>query len=281
MKYSDGHVPIVAVLGAYGSYSSIASQKYFGQFSHAIQKTSLESVFQSVKVGESMYGVVPLENSSAGSVLETYDHLLENDLHLTGEAYLKIHHHLLGNHNVDLRNIRVCYSHPQAFIQCSTFFTKHPWIEKEAVSDTGTGAQRVSQSKNRNVAVIASSAARKRYRLTVLRKNVENAKENFTRFGIISRSLSQTGNKISLIFSLEHVPGSLVSTLSPFAKAGINLTKIESRPVYNRAWEYIFYLDFDLGAKSQLLTTILEDLRPCASSLTVLGQYMRGETYET
>lgn len=281
MKYSDGHVPIVAVLGAYGSYSSIASQKYFGPSSHIISKTSIDEVFLSVKVGESPYGVVPLENSTAGSVLETYDHLFQFKLKLVAEVYLRIHHHLLGHQNAKIRNSAVCYSHPQAFAQCSEFFKKHSWIKQEPTSDTGSGVERVSKLQDISVVALGSQVAAETYGLVILQKKVENVKENFTRFGIISRVPSHTGNKISLIFSLNHVPGSLASALVPFAKADTNLTKIESRPVFNHTWEYIFYLDFDLGAKSHTSDTILKDVRSHVRTLTILGQYEKGKTYET
>ncbi|MBI2616878.1 prephenate dehydratase [Candidatus Gottesmanbacteria bacterium] len=279
--------PSVAFLGISGSYSFFAFQKYFGSASTPSPKISIEDVFQAVASGECERGVVPLENSTAGSVLETYDHLLRFQLQLVGEVYLKIHHHLLVkkdktiNKSFRLSRIAKCFSHPQAFTQCSVFLKKHPKIAQEALSDTARGAQFVSESNDPTFSAIAGTLAAKIYRLQILTPRIENTKENFTRFGIIGRKTGKRGNKISLLFSLSHVPGSLVKTLLPFAKAHINLTKIESRPVFNHAWEYVFYLDFDLGEKSIEIKSLLTKLKKHVRFLKILGQYQKGKTYET
>lgn len=190
MKTDDYKYKKVAYLGIPGSYSYVAAKKYFGGKPVMIANNSIADIFQAVINNHCQFGIVPLENSTSGSIVETYDLLLDTELSIVGEAILHIHHHLLGNRkNTDKysRRIRRCYSHPQAISQCTAFFNTHRWIKPVFTSDTATAAQLVAKNNKVSEGAIAGQEAARIYNLLVIRKNIETNSNNFTRFAVISK----------------------------------------------------------------------------------------------
>lgn len=273
----------VAYFGMPGSFSHMAADAYFqnekvDMTSHA----SLMSLFKSIAGGGSRFGVVPLENSTTGSIAQTYDGILSSRLSLTGEVLLHIHHHLLGKtKGKKAREITACYSHPAAISQCDQFLKSHPGMTPKFTSDTASAAKEVGEAKSDTVAAIASRLASHLYHLTIMKESIEDNKNNFTRFGIIEKLGGTNGDKMSITFSLRHIPGNLSRALKPFAEKGFNLTKIESRPVFGKMWEYIFFLDFEVGRQKKELQEALRELKEVTNFVTLLGFYKKGNTYET
>lgn len=268
--------------GIAGSFSHIASQKYFGGKVNLIPSKSIKEVFAHIADGLADYGVVPVENSTTGSILETYDMLMENNMHIIGEVRLKIHHALLvSGKKVKIADIKKCYSHPQAISQCETFFSKNPGIYPVFAQDTASAARFLSENRNKENAAIASLQTAKLYGLSVMAQSIEDNKNNFTRFVVIGRRQNRTGTKASVVFAVKHVPGSLFKALRPYAKWGLNLTKIESRPILGKTWEYIFFADFELKNNFSDFIKMLSEMKEETDFLTLLGLYDRGKTYET
>lgn len=280
----------VAYLGIPGSYTFTAAKKFFGEKMELISSTSLTELFGKVKREICSFGVIPLENSTTGSIVQTYDCLISSKLSIVGEVILKIHHNFLVNPSTSLRGdkaekslklIKLCYSHPEAISQCKSFLSKYPWIKPVFTSDTASAAKLIAERGKRKEAAIAGKDTAKIYGLLLVAANIEKNKSNFTRFAIIARSTNKVGNKISLIFSVKHTPGSLFTALSPYAEYGFNLTKIESRPVFGRPWEYIFFLDFEVEGREGEIKKVIAKMRKVAQFVTLLGRYKKGEIYET
>lgn len=273
----------VAYFGMPGSFSHMAADAYFqNEKVDMISHTAFSTLFKSIAGGESRFGVVPLENSTTGSIAQTYDGILSSRLSLTGEVLLHIHHHLLGKtKGKKVREITACYSHPAAISQCDRFFKNHPGITPKFTSDTASAAKEVGEAKSVAVAAIASRLAGHLYHLTIMKESIEDNKNNFTRFGIIEKMGDTNGDKMSIAFSLQHIPGSLSRALKPFAEKGFNLTKIESRPVFGKMWEYIFFLDFEVGKREKDLKEALRELKEITNFIALLGLYKKGNIYET
>lgn len=272
----------ITYLGIAGSFSFIAAQKYFGADSPLRGEKTVKKVFRSLVSGAADFGVVPIENSTTGSILETYDQLMENKLHIVGEVKLKIRHNLLGvRKNIDLEQVKKCYSHPQGIFQCQRFFDSHEWIIAEPATDTASAAQILSKNKKADALAIAGKQTAALYGLKIIRSSIEDNKNNFTRFAVISFKLNKKGEKATVVFSVKHVPGSLFKALAPYADLGLNLTKIESRPIFGKSWEYIFFIDFEIGNDLKKFSEIVKRMRKVTDKVTVLGLYDKGKTYET
>lgn len=272
----------IAYLGISGSFSFIAVKKYFGKKVNMLGKVSIKNVFVDLMNHKANYGVVPVENSTTGSILETYDQLMENNLFICGEVRLKIHHNLLvANKKTNIDKIKKCYSHPQAISQCESFFESHQWIKPVLTSDTGAAAEIVAKNKKDGEAALASRETAKIYNLEVLKTSIEDNKNNFTRFVIIGLDKNKSGNKASIVFSVKHIPGSLFKALRPYASLGLNLTKIESRPLFGKTWEYIFFVDFEINNNLARFMEMVRQMQEVTEFITVLGIYNKGKTYET
>lgn len=241
----------------------------------------MAGVFERVKNSLADAGVVPIENSTTGSILETYDSFIKSKLNITGEIYLSLHHQLAVNYGSKLSDIKTCYSHPQAFIQCRQFFIKNPKINIVNTSDTGTAGKLVAKNKLKSEAAVTSNLSAKLNGLEIGAKNIEDNDKNFTRFAIIGRNRSESGSKITLVIMLKHIPGSLYRALEPIAKRRINLTKIESRPILGSIWEYIFILDLEMEVNYSNLTGLMHDLQKVSSQVKILGVYQKGKINET
>jgi prephenate dehydratase len=265
-----------AFQGERGAFTEEALILYFGDSVEAVPLRTLDEVFSAVESGAADYGVVPAENSLAGSVGETYDLLLSHDLRVHGEVVLRVEHHLLSVEGASLIGIREVWSHPQAIDQCRRFLASLG-ADVVPMSNTALAAKHLADRRDPSVGVIASRRAAAIYGLSVLASNVEDDSSNYTRFFVLSReSRPPTGDdKTSIIFSTRHEPGSLYSCLEPFASRGINLTKIESRPIRSRPWEYNFYLDMEGHELDPAISAALEELSRRATFVKVLGSYPR------
>lgn len=268
----------IAFLGLPGSFSFIAAQKYFGSKVQFLGNNSVKEIIEKVENGECNFGILPIENSLTGSVYETYDLLNLSKLSITGEIILHIHHQLLGK---TAEKIKLCYSHPQALAQCRRFFSNNPDIQSVLTIDTSSAAKIITQFKRKDIAAIAGKMAAKIYGLKILKSDIEDNPHNFTRFVVLAKIPSDKGNKISLLFSVDHKPGSLFFALAPYSSLGLNLTKIESRPVFGTPWEYVFFLDFEFNSNQKTLKTLFAQMKKHVNYLKILGMYNKGKTYET
>jgi chorismate mutase/prephenate dehydratase len=269
-------VRTVAFQGEHGAYSEQAAITYFGTSIEAKPHKYLRDVFRSVEMAVVEFGVVPAENSLEGSVNQTYDLLLESALKISGEVKIRVPHCLLALPGTRLDDVNTVYSHPQALAQCSHLLdTLH--VEAVPVYDTAGSAKMIKEKKLRNTAAIASERSAEIHGLTVLKRQIEDFPDNFTRFFIIGPHDSPaTGNdKTSVVFGTKHVPGSLHDALRELAFRKINLTKIESRPIRTTPWEYHFFVDFEGHRADAVCTEALEALKKSTTFLKVLGSYPR------
>ncbi|GBD34491.1 P-protein [bacterium HR35] len=274
--------------GIPGSFSYLAGIKFFGNKNKFIGTETFKEIFELIDKNKADFGIIPIENSIAGSIYENYDLLNKYPIKVVGEIYLRIIHNLLAiklkniSKRKRLKLIKKVYSHPKALEQCNKFFEKHPWIEKVSFSDTAGAAKFVSEQKNPSLGAIASELAAKIYNLDIILRHIEDDKNNYTRFLVITRNNRNmrlnNPDKCSLIFKLPHRPGSLYRALQPFAENKINLTKIESRPIIGKPFEYIFYLDFDfVGKKLNEILKVIKEFKKVAEEVKILGFYSKGK----
>ncbi len=265
----------VAFQGEPGAYSEQAIYGYFGDV-QAVPYESFDLLFQAVSSGKCETGLIPIENSLAGSIHQNYDLLLRNNLYITGEYYLRVRHCLIALPGVKKSDIKKAISHPQALGQCAGYLTAHK-IKSEAVFDTAGSVKMLKESGARDTAAIASHRAAELYGMQILEEDIEDNPENYTRFLSIALApvVSSAEAKTSIVFSLKNQPGALFKALSVFALRDIDLTKIESRPLVGKPWEYLFYIDF-LGATGEgQVDKALDHLGEYAVMLRVLGSYPR------
>jgi chorismate mutase / prephenate dehydratase len=271
----------VSVLGPEASFSHQAALVHFGKGISINPQATIPEVFSAVEKGDSLRGVVPIENSAEGSVKATVDRLIATPLAIRGELFLRIRHCLLTVGN-DLAAIRKVYSHPQALAQCREWLRTHlPGIPLVEVESTAGAARRVREDVTG--AAVGSRLAAETYGLNLLAERIEDNPLNTTRFLVIGPQLDRNGvgitgqDKTSILFGTPHVPGALQRALAPFAEAGINLTRIESCPMRDRMWEYLFFADFAGHIAEEETQECLRELRNRTASLKVLGSYPRGE----
>ncbi len=233
----------IACQGVDGAYSGVAANTLFPDSPVKFYR-QFEDVFEAVNKGEAKFGVIPVENSTAGSVHESYDLIMKYRFYVVGAYDLPIEHCLCAKKGTEYENITDVYSHPQALSQCNNFLKNFDFTGIN-YTNTAAAAKLVSESDRDNVAVICSEKAAKKYGLKVLKRNIQNTSNNQTRFIVISKKLIIPGdaNKISLIFSVAHKTGSLYRVLGRFSMAGLSLTKLESRPIENETFNYHFYVD--------------------------------------
>lgn len=269
----------VAFQGEPGAYSEQAIWDYFqGKEVQPYPCESFEEVFEAVDQGTCHAGMIPIENSVAGSVHTNYDLLLRYQLYITGEHFLRVHHCLLALPGVPLEEIEVVLSHPQALSQCARTLRKMG-LKMRAMYDTAGSIKWIQQEGKRNMGAIASKRAAQMYGMHILVEGIEDDPQNYTRFLEIRREAvsAPAEAKTSIVFSLQNQPGALFKALSVFALREIDLTKIESRPLVGKPWEYLFYLDFNGGLEEGKVRRALEHLREYALMLRVLGSYPRGQ----
>lgn len=265
----------IAFQGERGAFSEEAAYKLLGRNIQVLPCPTFEALFASVAKGSASRCLAPIENTLAGSVYENYDLLLKNDLHIVAEAKLRIVHNLIAFPGTTLRNLQRVYSHPVALAQCNRFFSSHPKVERVPFYDTAGSVKMLAAERPTGSAAIASRVAASFYRARILKTHLEDHSENFTRFLLLSPRpvVSPRANKVSIVFSTRNVPGALYKCLSVFALRDIDLSKMESRPVSGRPWEYFFYLDFAGNIKEERCRKALEHLEEVTNFLRVLGCY--------
>jgi prephenate dehydratase len=267
----------VAFQGEPGAYSEMAAFHYFPTAA-LLPAKSFQNVFESLESGKVDFAVVPIENSIEGSVNETHDLLLVTNMTVCGEIYQKIRHCLIVNPGADDSKIRSVYSHPQALAQCRAYLQKKN-LEPIATYDTAGAVKMIQQTGMVEAAAIASKRAADLYGMRICEESIEDKKNNYTRFLVLSKAQSKpTGNDgTSIIFSVKHIPGALFSILEEFASRRINLTKIESRPTKEVPWEYNFYVDFEGHSSEKEIKDLIGAIRKKTTFVKLLGSYKRGE----
>ncbi|HEY0708521.1 MAG TPA: prephenate dehydratase [Polyangia bacterium] len=282
---SDNVAFTFAFQGERGAFSEDAGQRFFGDAATALAAREFEDLFAAVETGKAEAAVVPVENTLAGAINQNLDLLLERDLTIVGEVVLRVVHNVIGLPGVRLAEVRRVHSHPVALAQCERFLREHPGIEALAAYDTAGSVKSVMAAGRREEAAIAGASAAKVYGAEILVPGVESSPQNFTRFVIVTRpdpaatrSRAAGPAKTSLVVRLSHQPGGLHRALGVFADEGINLTKIESRPIAGRPFEYSFYLDFLGGPEDKAAARALARLATVVESIKVLGSYPRAET---
>lgn len=268
----------VAYQGVPGAYSELAALRALGRTIAPVPCQTFDEVFRIVTRGDADRGIIPIENSLAGSIHQNYDLLLDRSLHIVGEIHLKVEHVLMGLPGSTVRSLRRVRSHPQALAQCDRFFRRHPRLIAEPYFDTAGAAASVAAGGVRDVGAIASSYAARLYKLAVLQRQMENEPHNYTRFLVISRRpwvpKSGVRTKCSVVFRPHrNIVGILFRILGVFALRDINLLKIESRPDPREPFSYLFYVDF-LGTPIEAHTArALEHLQEMTSLFRLLGAY--------
>ena len=270
-----------AYQGTRGANSEDAAIDLLSKEAKLLPRETLEDVFNSVGRGEARYGVVPIENTLAGSIHLCYDLLFEHDLKIVGETVRHILFALIAPPAVPLSQVRQALSHPKALEQCGQFFRKHPQIQPVPVYDTAGAVERVIREGRNDSSAVATRRAAEVYGGVVLAESIQDHSENYTRFLLITPSntaLPKAGTndyKTTIVFSVGNAPGALYHSLRPFAERRIDLAKIESRPLLGSPFEYLFYLDVIGQADSAPVADALDELRAQANSVRVLGTYPR------
>ncbi|HEX6245719.1 MAG TPA: prephenate dehydratase, partial [Polyangiales bacterium] len=278
---------VVAYQGVEGAYSHLAAMRHFGPRGANVSfrgYPTFRAMMEAVRDGQAHYGVQPIENTTAGSINDAYDLLAQMDLSVVGEEVQKVEHCLVALEMLPLSRIRRVFSHPQALAQCSNFLATLSDCHVEAYLDTAMSVRRVGEEQDLSQAAIASEDAARRYGLTVIKRDIANQKENYTRMVIVAARPEKVdprvASKTSLIFATKHEQGALLGCLNALAKRGLSLTKLESRPRPNTPWEYLFYVDFEGSVDQSEVVEALTELRTQTSFLRVLGSYPARTTRE-
>ena len=264
----------VACQGVEGAYSQLACDRLF-RLPNIFYFSSFDAVFSAIEKGLCQYGVIPLENSTAGSVNAVYDLMMRHHFHIVRSMRLKVDHNLLANPGAQLSGIREIFSHPQAIAQCAAFLQSLSGVKVTPCENTAAAAQRVAQSGRMDAAALSSRSCAELYGLTCLAASVQDQGNNFTRFICISRELEiyPGADRTSLMVILPHRPGSLYKVLSRFYALGINLNKLESRPMPERSFEFMFYFDLDTPVYSPQFQQLMGELPGLCEEFSYLGSY--------
>lgn len=278
----EKNIPIVkhnsiGHIGGKGSYSHEAAKKYFKEASYK-SFPHFENVFRALDKGIIDYGVLPIENSSTGGIRDVYDLLIRYNQNIVGEIYLSIKHHLIGLPGASIDNIKTVCSHPQGIMQSSDFIRFNNYDTK-ICSDTGSAAAFVKEYGDPTYAAIASASASQLYNLEIIKKNTSDKSHNSTRFFVLSNTCASPSNDslTSLVFTTKHEPGCLYNALKYLADYGINMLRIESRPMDNHPWEYYFFVDIEGSHEDILIKSALEYLKKQSNFFRILGSYKRSQ----
>ena len=268
----------VAFQGERGAYGEMAALQYFPR-ARLVPEKSFQDVFDAASGGAADYAVVPVENSIEGSVNEIYDLLLQTRMAVIGEVYQRVRHCLIANKGA--KKIRHVYSHPQALAQCRGYLQRKKF-EPVPAYDTAGAAKMIKEGRMLDSAAIASRRAAELYGMEILDEGIEDRKNNYTRFLVLSPKKGRDGAKsgsykTSMIFSVKHVPGALFGIVGEFAIRRINLTKIESRPTKETPWEYNFYVDVEGHVHDRAVKEALGSIKPKTSFIKILGSYKKAE----
>ncbi len=263
----------VACQGINGAYSGIAAERLF-QISDITYFKNFDAVFTAVDKGLCEYGVLPIENSTAGSVSQVYDLMKKHNFYIVKSIKLQVRHVLAAKTDIDLKQIKTVYSHEQALVQCADYLKKLG-VETVAMENTAVAAKAVADMQDNQVATVCSEECAKLYGLKILEKGIQDSNNNYTRFICISKKMQilKGSDKISVVTSLDNKPGSLYRTLSRFAAQGLNLTKLESRPIANCSFEFMFYFDFEGETENEGVINLIADLSEGSDKFVFLGCY--------
>ena len=264
----------VVFQGAEGAYSQAAMDKYFGESVNSFHVETFRDAMSAIDEGSADFAVLPIENSTAGIVNEIYDLLVEFENYIVGEQVIPIEHCLLALPGTKMEEIKRVYSHPQSLMQSTRYLSEHDW-QQISMQNNAFAALKVAKDKDQTQAAIASEYAGQTYGLEILEKGINDSDSNSTRFIIVTNQkiFRKNANKISLCLEIPHESGSLYHILSHFIYNNLNMTKIESRPIPERNWEYRFFIDFEGNLADSAVKNALRGLREEARSMKILGNY--------
>ena len=265
----------VVFQGVEGAYSQLAMKQYFGDGISSFHVETWRDAMEAIAEGSADFAVLPIENSTAGSVNDMYDLLVEFENYIVGEQIIKCEQTLLGLPGADTAHIKTVYSHPQGLMQCRRYLEGHREWKQVPLENTAVAAKKVSEEKDMSQAAIASTYAGELFGLSVLAEGIYNEKANSTRFIIVTnqRIFREDAGKISICFELPHTSGSLYNMLSHFIYNNVNMTNIESRPIPGRAWEYRFFIDVEGNLNDGAVKNALRGIREEAITMKILGNY--------
>jgi 3-deoxy-7-phosphoheptulonate synthase len=266
---------MAAYFGDPGSFSHMACGQYFGSEAELLPKTTFRAIFEAVAEGEARFGVLPLENSLTGSIHENYDLLLNYNLQVVGELYLRVIHHLIAKPGTKIEDIRRVWSAAPALQQCRQFLERHPHWETNPVNTTTHAVHRVRDAHENTEAAIGSREAAELNRMAIVAEGIETDPRNFTRFVIIAKAAHKEGPKAksSIVFSTPNEPGALFEVMRIFADQNINMVKLESRPIHGKPWQYMFYADVETDILAPGSEPVLDLIRNKTAFLKILGSY--------
>ncbi len=265
----------VVYQGLEGAYAHQAALEYFGDDVNCFHVERWRDAMEAIKEGSADYAVLPLENSTAGIVSDNYDLLNEYSNYIVGEKVVYIDHVLMGQNDAEESDIKTVYSHPQALMQCSKFLDEYREWTQMSVNNTAVAVKNVKDSGDKTKAAIGSKQAAKYYGMKILREGICHGKANSTRFIIVTNQkiFEKNANKISICFEVPHTSGSLYNILSHFIYNDLNMTKIESRPIPEKQWEYHFFVDFDGNLNDSAVKNALRGIKEETANFKILGNY--------
>lgn len=276
--------PIIAIQGEIASFHDIAARHYFPNISGRSYHDSFEKVFRSVVSEQADYGVSAIENSFAGSINQVYDLLIDTKLKIIGEVYEKIELCLVSHANTPINQIKEVYSHPVALAQAKNFLDKYaPQANRLEHPDTASAVEYISSIRHHPVGAVANAFAAEQHNMNILARGIEANQNTFTRFVVIARKHGEIHrpNKTSLVLTTNHKPGALYHALTAFAANKLNLLKLQSRPVPDEPWRYMFYVDVEAGVNDIAMQYALHVLSRQDCRYVVLGSYQKGEQYHS
>ena len=268
----------VVYLGEPGTFSHIAASQYFGSDVKNYPAPSFRDIFEHVKCGNADFGIIPIENTLAGSIHENYDLLLEYGLHITGEMSLRVIHNLIAHPETKVEEIKRILAPPPAFQQCRRFLDAHPEMKIVPVNATGSAVKRIADSGNKDEGAIGSVDAANYFSMKVLEGAIEDNPRNFTRFVVIEKNPVVDGpkTKSSIVFSTSNKPGALFEVMKVFSENQINMVKLESRPIHGKPWQYMFYADLETDMTDPDKASVIEAIEKNTELFRIIGSYNAG-----
>jgi prephenate dehydratase len=270
----------IAIQGGFGAFHEIAAHHYFGEEEiRILPRNTFRDMVSSLKDRKSDFGIMAIENSLAGSIIPNYNLIINTNMHIVGEIYLRIKQNLVALPGVIIQDLKEVYSHPMAILQCQEYFDRHSAIRLIESIDTALSAEEIALKKLKDTGAISSKLAADKYGLEILAEGIETNKKNYTRFLILVENginvPAHQVNKASIFFTVAHKFGSLSKILSILSYYEINLAKIQSMPIPGKDWEYMFYVDVEIN-DYDMYKKSLEAIRPFTPSLGILGEYIKG-----